>query len=82
MREGISPLKGYVFSAFARLATYYDFGGGDSYYGSAGNFWTMADGTGQWFMSWMWWPVSKSPEYERQAGFVFRYSNDGVATDM
>ena len=75
----ISPLKGYVFMEYARLATPYEVGTPQEYFGSAGDFWAMADGTGRWAWSWSWWPVELNTGYEREAGFVFNHSNDGRA---
>jgi hypothetical protein len=75
----ISPLKGYIFAMFARVATHYDFGPSDNYYGSAANAYVMADGLGNWFFSWLWWPVALNQGYSRHAGFTFRLSDGGDA---
>ena len=78
-KGSISPLKGYAFVEYARLATPYDVGTEEEYFGSAGDFWAMADGSGHWAWSWNWWPVQTSAGYEREAGFVFNYSDDARA---
>jgi hypothetical protein len=75
-KGSISPLKGYVFAAYARLATSFNYGSGDAGAGSAADTYVMADGTGRWFFSWKWWPVNYSVTYTRTCGFVFHYSND------
>jgi hypothetical protein len=78
-KGSISPLKGYVFAAYARLATSFNYGGSDVGAGSAADTYVMADGTGRWFFSWQWWPLNYSVTYTRTCGFVFHYSNDKSA---
>jgi hypothetical protein len=87
----VSALKGYVYSAYARLGTSYNFGDnggppnyltGTSIVESSANTYVMADGAGRWFFSWLWGNV-KYPAYLSsffiQSGFVFHFSNDGNA---
>ncbi len=88
----ISPLKGYVFSAYARLGAYYGFGGkpGTSSYipdsvlvESVADTYVMADGTGRWYFSWLGQNLqfnsAEMTSFFIQSGFVFHFSNDGNA---
>jgi hypothetical protein len=87
----VSALKDYVYSAYARLSTDYDFGnnGGPPNYlpnssvvKSSANTYVMADGAGRWFFSWVAWNVqypSHLFSFFIQSGFVFHFSNDGNA---